>query len=404
MTVEIRPITDDELPQFGRRLATAFGGETSDARIESNRTITELDRTLSAWDGGELVGTAAAFSFDMTVPGGSAIPAAGVTMVSVTPTHRRRGILSEFMRRQLDDVAERGEPVALLTASEGSIYGRFGYGIGTFWAAVSIPIEGTTLVRPSTAGGRVRNLAADDWAKVVQPIYERLLPRYVGEVRRPDGFWTEWAKDHPWQREGRTPLQVVVHEDPAGEPDGFVVWRTKGGWEHSLPRFEVHAEMLYGADDEVETALWQHLMSIDLARLVVAQRPTDEQLRWRLDEHRKLKVSHIGDHLWVRIVDVGAAFSARSYDVDDAVVVGLRDPFRPQNDGTWRIAADGCGRTDAAAELELDVADLGSLYLGGVTASALARSGRVVEKVPGALRRADRLLSTPTQPWCATHF
>lgn len=404
MSVDIRPVTDDELPAFSRRLATAFSGTTSDERIASNRRITELDRTLSAWDAGEIVGTAGAFTFEVTVPGGAFLRAAGVTMVSVSPTHRRQGILREFMARQLDDVAGRGEPLALLTASEGSIYGRFGYGAATWWSQVHLPLEGTELVRPSTAGGRIRQVAKDDWLKVLPSLFDRVRHRYVGEVRTTEEMWEEWAKDHEWNREG-TLRQVVVHEGADGEPDGYVAWNMKAGWtDHGLPNATVLVDHLYAADDEVETALWQHLMTIDLARSIKGSRPVDEQLRWRLAEPRKLQVSHLGDHLWLRLVDIAAAFDGRSYEVDDAVVFGVTDPFRPGNDGTWRIGAGGCSRVDAEADVELDVADLGSLYLGGVTASQLARAGRVVERTPGALGRADRLLSVAVAPWCATGF
>ena len=308
------------------------------------------------------------------------------------------------MDRQLDDVAERGEPIAVLTASEGSIYRRFGYGPATWWAEVELPIEGAEVARPSTAGGRMRNLSPDDWAKVVPPLFERLRHRYVGEMKATDAMWADWCDDPEWNRGGLTGRLVAVHENADGEADGYVSWRAKNRWDHSLPDSEVHLEDLYGADDEVETALWQHLMAIDLVRRVKGARPVDEQLRWRLAEPRKLKVNHVGDHVWVRLVDVAAAFTARSYDVDDAVVIGVTDPFRPANDGAWRIGADVCGRSDGEPDVTLDVADLGSLYLGGVTASQLARAGLVRERTPGALRRVDRLLSVPVAPWCATHF
>jgi predicted acetyltransferase len=404
--VQIRPITADEHPAFSRRLSAAFGSDMTPARQEAYARITELDRTLSAWDGGELVGTAGAWSFDMSVPGEGSVPAAGVTMVSVAPTHRRRGILRSFMARQLDDVAERGEPVAILTASEGSIYSRFGYGPATWYWGWVLLTEATEIAQPSTAGGRVRQLDPDDWVKVLPAIYERARLRHPGEVTFPEPHWGHWAQDHEWEREGRTARFVAVHEGEGGEADGFVSWRVKSGWtEHGLPDMQAHVEHLYGADDEVDTALWEHVVSIDLVRKVHGWgRPVDEPLRWRLDEPRKLQVTHHGDHLWVRLLDIPAAFAARSYDVDDAVVMGVRDPFRPANTGTWRIGADGCGRSDGEPDLELDVADLGSLYLGGVSASHLARAGRVVERTAGALRRTDLLLSSPRTPWCGTHF
>lgn len=406
MSVQIRPIAPDEHPAFYRRLSAAFGSEPSEARQQASAKTIELDRTLSAWDAGECVGTAGAFSFGITVPGGASTPVAGVTMVSVAPTHRRRGILRSFMDRQLDDVAARGESMAVLTASEGSIYGRFGYGAATWYWGWTLRTEGTSVARPSTAGGRIRLLARDDWMKVVPGLYERARLRHPGEVGMDEAFWKHWAADHEWEREGLTGRFVAVHESDDGEPDGFVAWRAKSKWtDHGLPDMRVHVGKLYGVDDEVEMALWQHVMSIDLVREVHAWgRPVDEPLRWRLEEPRKLEVKHQGDHLWVRLLDLPAAFAVRSHDVDDAVVFGVTDGFRPDNTGAWRIGPDGCARSDADPDLELDVADLGSLYLGGVSASHLARAGRVVERTPGALRRADLLLGTAATPWCGTEF
>lgn len=406
MDVQIRPITADEHPAYYRRLSAAFGSDATPERIEAYTRVVELDRSLSAWDGGECVGTAGAFSFDMAVPGGGRVPVAGVTMVSVAPTHRRQGILRNFMGRQLDDVAERGEPIAVLTASEASIYGRFGYGAATWYWGWELLTEGTELARPSAAGGRVRLLANDDWLKVLPAIYDRARLRHPGEVSFPESHWAHWAADHEWEREGRTARFVAVHEGDDGEADGFVAWRAKSGWtDHGLPDMRVHVGELYGFDDEVETALWQHLMSIDLVRRVHAWgRPVDDPLRRRLADPRRLQVSAHSDHLWLRLVDLPAAFAARTYDVDDAVVFGVTDPFRPENTGAWRIGADGCSRADVEPDLELDVADLGSLYLGGVSASQLARSARVVERTPGALRRADLLLSSAAVPWCGTEF
>lgn len=406
----MRAVTEDEFPAYARTVEAAFGEVASDEEVAKWRSVTPLDRTIAVVDEGEIVGTAGAFSFDMSLPGGTDTAVAGVTAVSVRPTHRRRGLLRRMMDHQLDDIAERGEAVAILTASETVLYGRYGYGLAASYSGWTLPTLGTTLARPSTAPGRCRIVDAAEARKVLPDVYERSRHRHPGQLTRSEAWWDLHLADEPSDRNGLSALFHAVHEDPAGVADGVVTYRRKSAHDHGLPAAEIHVRPdLYAVDDEVEVALWELLIGTDLVRTIRTHgRPVDEVLRWRLADPRRLQIRAVTDHLWVRVLDVAVALEARRYPVDGRLVLDLTDPFRPANDGRWALEGgpDGAtaGRTTDDADLALSADDLGALYLGGVSATTLARAGRVTELQPGALARADVILGWGVAPWCATEF
>jgi predicted acetyltransferase len=402
--LELRSVTEEEFATWSRGIERAFGFHSDDKNLEAWRASAELDRTLAAIDDGEFVGSAGAFSFEMALPGGSTLPAAGVTAVSVRSTHRRRGVLRQMMERQLADVVERGEPFAVLTASESVIYGRFGYGLATQYWGWSIKTEGTELAHPSTAGGRVRLIEKDEAQKVLPGIRAGAWRRHPGEVDWVQSRWDDRFRDPEHDRDGMSALWFAVHESAAGEADGFVAWRTKPGWDGGLPNMEVRVVELYGFDEEIETALFEHVLSIDLVRKVTAWgRPVEDPLRWRLADARRMQVKHVGDHLWLRVLDVEKALSTRELGTDDRLVIEVVDEVRPSTAGTYRVEPGSCRRTDDAPDLTMHVRDLGAVYLGGVTPSTLARANRISGD-RDALQRADRLFASSATPWCATHF
>ncbi|QGG95746.1 GNAT family N-acetyltransferase [Actinomarinicola tropica] len=409
MTFPLRPITDEELPQLFHALQDPFGFHSDGDDVEDFRLTTELDRTLAAFDDEEMVGTAGAYSFELTVPGNLLVDAAGITIVTVSATHRRRGILRSMMERQLDDVAERGETIAILTASEASIYGRFGYGLASQSSSWTLETDRATLARPSTATGRLRLVDADRFLEAGPQVYDRRRREIPGAVNRVQAWWDVWQKDRPHTRGGQSARWYVLHEDDAGEVDGMLAYRRNRDAEHGLSRNVLTVDQLYGADDEVEAALWSFLLDHDLIHSVAAHgRPVDEPLRWRLADPRRLVTTDVVDDLWLRLVDVCGALSARRYGTTDRLVVEVADPFRPHTAGRYLLdgGPDGaaCTRTDADPDLTMDVADLGALYLGGVTATALHRAGRIEEPTPGAVRRADVFFASSPPPWMTTGF
>jgi len=409
--LELRPIADEEYPAWSRTIERAFGAQPSQQEIEDWRLVFERDRSLAVFDGADMVATTGAVSFDLTLPGGTVTPVAGVTAVAVRATHRRRGLLRALMERQLDDVSARGEALAVLTASESVIYGRFGYGLASSNAWCRIDTAGTELRRRPDAGGRLRQVESDEAGRAIPAVYDRARTRHPGALSRSARYWQRWFLDREYGRPGGASARFyVLHLDADGTPDGYVAYRAKeGDWGHGLADGTVIVEELDAVDDEIEAALWQYVLSIDLVRHVRADaRPVDEPLRWRLADPRRLQTAAVFDHLWVRLLDVPAALSARRYPVDGGLVLDVRDPFRPAAEGRYLVEGgpDGaaCQPTDRAPDLTLDVAELGALYLGGVAATTLGRAGRVEERTPGALRTADAFFTSTPAPWCCTPF
>lgn len=409
MDIELRPVTDEDFRDFLRVIEGAFGFHASSDNVAEFRAATELDRTVAAYQDDLIVGTAGAHSFELTLPGGTTAPAAGVTIVTVRGTHRRQGVLRAMMDHQLDDVADRGEPMALLTASEGSIYQRFGYGPATFEANWSVPTQGTTLRQPSRALGRLHQVSRSDAILALPGVYERCRLAIPGAVNRNDVWWEQWFKDHEWERDGGTARFYLLHESSDGTPDGYLAMRQKRASTHGNPTGTLVIDELFAETTEVEAALWQYAIEHDLMTTVSApRRPVDEAIRWRLADVRRLACTQLNEALWVRPLDIAATLAARRYPATDGLVIEVVDPFRPGNEGRYLIdgGPDGAhaSRSDRSADLTLDVADLGSIYMGGVAPSVLARAGRIESGSDAALRRADSFFASSPAPWLTTHF
>jgi predicted acetyltransferase len=408
--IEYRVPEADEWAAFIAPVGVAFGGElTTQADLDAEESVWERERSIGALDGGRWVGGTGAFTFDLTLPGGTTISSPGVTMVGVLPTHRRRGILTELMSRQLDDLVEQGEAVAMLTASESAIYGRYGYGIATTAARIHLGVDRARFAVPVEVPGSFELLPTTEAAGPLKAAYDRCLLRRAGIITRSERYWQRMMLDLESWRGGAGPYQVVVHRDTDRNPDGYLLYRIKDEWTSVLPQSKVLIRDLGGVDDEVEAAMWQFALSVDLVAEVVGQmRPLDEPIRWRLTEPRRMTTSDVADHLWMRVLDVPVALAARRYRVEDGLVIEVIDRFRPAGGGRFRLdgGPDGatCTRTDASADLTLGSTELASLYLGGVTPSALAAANRIDEHTSGALARADLLFPTTLQPFCSSHF
>lgn len=411
MDVELRAITDDEFDDLLRVDHAAFSSTPHDEDANADlRKVVENDRTRAVFEGGRMVGVSATFSFELTLPGLTVVPVAAVSLVGVLPTHRRRGHLTRMMGALLDDAADRGEAVAVLLASESVIYGRYGYGVASSHVAVEIDTRYAAL-RPSLPAdaGRVVLLHSDEAAKVLPSVLDAARRLQPGDLRRPEPWWDGTFRDPERERKDASTLFYAVHENAAGEADGYAMYRVRHSWEHALPDGRVLANEVVGLTPAVEAALWRYLLALDLITVVEAElRPLDDPLRWMLVDPRRLRVTMASDMLWVRPVDVAAALAARRYRVPGTLVLDVADPFRPQTAGRYRLdgGPDGaeCRRTSDDADLSLAVEDLGALYLGGVAASTLAAAARVVEHRPGALAAADAMLGGSPLPFCRTHF
>jgi predicted acetyltransferase len=406
---DLRVLRQDDWDGWYDTLLRAFGGvpEAPEERA-TWRALTECDRSLGVRDGDAWVGTAGAFSFRLTVPGGASVPAAGVTMVSVAATHRRRGVLTSMMRRQLEDVRSWGEPLAVLTASEPAIYGRFGYGAATF--ALSAEVD-TARVRlsapPGTEDVRLRYAAPGDALAVCEAVYARTVPERPGMLARRPGWERVGLLDPESERGGASPLQCVLAQRD-GETVGFARYRVRPEWTPSGAEGQVLLKDLAGVDPAARAALWRFLFDLDLtSSLRTRGRPVDEDWQYLVSDVRRCGLQ-VRDALYVRLVDVGAALQARTYQAPVDVVLEVADDFCPWNAGRWRLSGDAkgasCDRTTDAADLALSVRELGAAYLGGVSLASLAAAGRVRELRGGALAEASVGFGSAVAPWLPHGF
>jgi predicted acetyltransferase len=409
MTLEIRAITADELTQFIRAEGAAFGGQPDEREIETRRSYIELDRCIAAIEDGRIVGTAGAYSFELTLPGGRVQPVSGVSWVSVLPTYRRRGILRALMRHQLDSLREHGEVMAALTASESAIYRRYGYGPATSTITFSLATRSAQLQDHRVSAGRLRLLDHAQATELLPPLYECIRRLRPGMLSRGAKVWN-WMLANPTQPlDGAGPRFYVAYESESGALEGIAHHRIKANWDEGLPDATLVLGELYAVTPVAHHALWSYLLSMDLVATVrAANRPVDEPLRWMLEDPRRMRVSSYKDDLWLRLLDIPAALARRDYAAEGRLVLDVRDSFCSETAGHYEVSTEQnacmCRRTQAAADLVLDVCDLSAAYLGGVRFDTLARAGRIDELTPDAVRRADALFRSSVEPWCATPF
>src|SRR5215475_15336087 len=378
----LRPITPDEFGAYCEVPAQAFNDAEFPAEgIEQERVVFEFDRSIAALDGDAIVGTTAAYSFQLTVPGGIT-GAAGVTFVSVLPSHRRRGILSAMMRHQLADIAARGEAIAALFASESAIYGRYGYGCASAELELTVR-RGEGALRPAAAGaGGMVRLQAGRPAELrteLAKVYDSVGPHRPGMMARDERWWQNLLADPEFRRRGMSRQKCLLAGDESG-PRGYALYRTKPDWdEDGLPFGRLWVGELMATDAAATAALWADLLTRDLIGEVVArQRPVDDPLLEMLADRRRAR-PQLSDGLWVRLVDVPAALRQRRYSSAADVVIEVTDDLLPANAGRWRLRCPGpgdggtasCERTRAAADIVLPVAALGAGYLGGTRLAAL---------------------------------
>jgi predicted acetyltransferase len=423
----IRPITEEEFDSAHLVDQHAFHGSPLPAQYRENALSRfEFDRSLSAVDPelNSLVGTAGAFSFQFTVPGGT-LPAAGVTWVSVLPSHRRRGVLRSLMLRQLADIRDRGEPFAALWASEAGIYGRYGYGRASWHLAFTARRGEGALMRQALDGAagklRLRLISPSAARAELATVYDIVLQSRPGFFVRNEHWWDRLLNDPEDQRNGASPLRCLLVEDDSG-PRGYAVYAGLSRWEDEtfLPDSTLTVRELVAADPAASAALWGDLLSRDLTVDFRAQlRPVDDPLLFQLADPRRVRPV-LADGLWVRLIDVPSALGGRRYSAPVDVVIEVRDRDLPDNAGRWRLstasadlaAADlaagglaaSCQRTTDPADVALGIAELGAAYLGGTPLGTLATAGLVSELRPGAVRRLSAAMSWDPAPWCPMIF
>jgi len=398
VAVEVRTIDPGEVGQALAGIWHYFGRRPDPEEVERLGAILPAERVLAAVDGGKIVGGAGAYLFDTTVPGGAQVPTAGVMAVGVLPTHRRRGALTALMKRQLEDAHERGEPLALLFAAEGGIYSRFGYGLASLAGDIELPKEHARPWQHEPLG-EARLLEEDEALDVLPGIYDRVQAVTPGMFTRSRDWWqVRRLRERP---SGGTTMHVVIELD--GAPEAYALYRLNFGMKHMVTETVLEVGEAVGTSPGALDAVWRYLLAIDwVARIDAFWLPLDHPLFHWIREPRRMRFSVI-EALWARLVDVGSALEARSFEGGE-LVLEVADDFCPWNAGTWRVAADGVERTEAAAELRLDASALASVYLGGSTFEQLRWARRLDELRPGAVARADALFRPERQPWSPELF
>jgi predicted acetyltransferase len=408
----IRPIVMSELPQFMRVGEHAFNSNwPQDQLMTWEKKIFEVDRSLAAFDGDEVVGTTTIISFDLTVPGGGQVGTAGVTGVAVLPSHRRQGVLSSLMNRQLADVAAGSEPLAALFASEAAIYGRYGYGVASQHTHYKIKRGEPVLPAPASRP-RLRICEPKDALASLKQIYDAVQVTRPGMLTRHKQYWEVALADPEFTREGSSPERCVIADDETG-PRGYALYAVRPKWgPDALPNSELDVRELFALDRDTTLTLWADLFSRDLVgEISVRSRPLDDPLLHQLADRRRTRAT-IMDGLYIRLVDLPAALTIRSYSSAVDVVIEVTDDRLPANAGRWRLQAGGpadgvkptCERTTADPDLVMPVVVLGAAYLGGTRLGGLADAGIITEVRPGALMALSTAMWWDPAPWAPTTF
>jgi predicted acetyltransferase len=404
MQLEVRPCASTAEFAAAASMIEQYVGEVVDIeRAERYLRIVPLERMHAAFDGSNVVGAAGAHRFDLSVPG-ARVQCAGITSVGVQPTHRRRGVLRSLMRAQLDAVHARGEPIAALWSSEETIYERFGYGLASWSGQIAVPRERARFAHPLEDGGTIRLVEPDEARTLLPPVWQELMTQRPGVFSRSPEWWElRVVADRPERRGGAGPKRFVVAERE-GAVRGYAIYRHKPSWEQGVPAGELRVWEAIGADARATAALWRYLLDVDWTATIHASLlPPDHPLLLLAAEPRRLRY-RLGDGLWIRLVDVRAALAGRMYAADEPLVLELTDSFCPWNAGRWRLAGSGATATDEEPDLRLDVAALGSAYLGGISFRELAGALRIEELRTDAVARADALFRAPAHPWCPEIF
>lgn len=421
----VRSLGPDDLELYHRVNAAAFGLPPDPAQLESKRPLIDPGRLLLAEIDGEPCGGAGSFASELTVPGGAILPVAAVSDVGVLPTHRRRGVLSALMRRQLEDVRERGEPIAVLHASEAGIYRRYGYGIATRWRHVTVESRRSGFRDDwPDPGGQVLLVPRAEAVEVCAGVHDRVRLARPGGLARNDAWWQiVLGATESYLGGGPRRLVLVHHADggaadggaadggaaDGGAADGYAIYEVTEDWSSGRAEHQLVVWELVGESPGVELALWRVLFDHDLVSHVETPIATDHVLWNVLADPRQARTMLDQDLLWVRLLDVTAALEARSYGgPDTSIVLAVHDPLFDEVSASYRLEVSGgegeCLVTDDEPDLVLGVSELSACSLGGNSFRRLVRAAQVEERTAGAAATADRMFGIDPLPWCWVRF
>ena len=397
MSIEIRPPGEGDIAATFTADARAFGFAYSPEEIADQLTVMDLSRFRIAVDDGEVVGIVGSYAMEVTLPGGATLPMAAVTWVSVSSTHRRRGLLRDLMAACHTDVDARGEPVAMLFASEGGIYERFGYATATSYRYTTIDPR-TAQLRPEFVPppGATRFVEGERAAAHVAQTWERYRTMRAGEVRRSIDWNALTFLRRGKPESGLTAGIYLAHAD------GYAVYRLSSDWALGQPSNRLELVELVAITPEAHAALWHTLLGVDLVATITSRQiPVDDPLPYLLTNPRALRTVAVNDGVWCNVRNVARCFESRTYSTTDRLVVEV---------GATRYSIDGSPtgatvrRVRARADLFTDEATLGALLLGGVSATRLVAGGRMRAREADVLRRAESFFNWPIAPGSQTYY
>ncbi|MER6650965.1 MULTISPECIES: GNAT family N-acetyltransferase [Streptomyces] len=418
MSLDPRLVTAAEYPDWLRAVGTGFlrasAAVPGEEEVAVRLAHTDLARVQGVFDAGRCVATFRSFAQELTVVGGAKVRADAVTAVTVTPTHRRRGLLSRMMATDLAAAKERGDVVASLIAAEYPIYGRYGFGPAA-WATeweIDVPRAGLdprARVPSEADGGRIELVDGADVRKLGPELHTRLAARQHGVVSRDERWWQRsTGVDLPAYETWTEPF-YAVYRSADGETDGLIAYRADDRWgDGKQPLNKATVVGMTAVTPAAERALWQFVCSIDWITTVrTGYRAPDDLVPLLLPDPRAARVVTYADWLWLRVLDVPRALEARTYATGAALVLDVRDPAGLAG-GRFLLEVSpsgaSCVPTTRDADLSLDVGELGTLYLGDESALRLAALGRIEEHRAGAAAEADTVFRAPRRAWCPDVF
>jgi predicted acetyltransferase len=409
---QLKNITDATFAEFHQAIARGFQEQPHAELKDMDRKIFDKKRMFGFKVGRRWVSTCGDFARRLTVPGGGLVPTAAVTVVTVHPPYRRRGLLSKMMVHQLEQVAKRGEPLAALWASESLIYGRFGYGPASSRLVLSGTNRNLAFLPGVRTSGSVDEVTREEFLPIARALHESMRPERPGTMARDDDVWDFAIFDKEFARGGASELRYVLHYDESGDVDAYATYRFKDDFKELGPEGEVRVRELWAEETTAYASLWRYLLDLDLARTFkLWSAPLDEPLRHLVADARAVQTG-VTDNLYLRVVDVEAALRARKYAAGVDLVIEIDDPILPANSGRYRLVTDGdpagssaeVTRVRSKPDITMGILELGTIYLGGPALTQLHRAGRVTEHTPGAVAAASTAFGWHRAPYCPDMF
>jgi len=384
------PADDDAFSGWLQSVARGFlDSERSDEQVAAARERSDDRRITGVYDPGAPVpdapvATIVSWIGELTVPGGGVVPSCAISAVTVAPTHRRRGVARAMLEGELGAAITAGVPMAMLTVSESTLYGRYGFAPAAAGASWRIDTKRAAWIGPRP-DGRVDFIPRERLRELIAPLHERVRRRFAGEIDVPAGHWDGIAGTRP-DAEKAGEKRAIQYADASGAVRGLALYTVRQNHDDFI-KATVHVAYLVSETDDAYAALWRFLLELDLvAEVNAGELSVDEPLLWMIADQRAATVT-LRDHQYVRILDVPAALEARRFGAVGTLALDVADPLGHVS-GRYLLEVDGDGQgsvtpwtsadaPDDAVTVSLGVEELSAVYLGGVSLATLAAAGRV---------------------------